>query len=110
MMADVVARGTAAGEGLPVGTFAKTGTAEYGTGPKLKTDAWLIGFRGDVAFAIVVVNGGFGGPTDGRSPPSSSTPSRPRPNDTGSASHCDKLISEPPAGEHSPDLSLEPYA
>ena len=65
MMAQVVAAGTAAHQGLPAGTYAKTGTAEYGTGKVLPTDAWLVGFRGRVAFAMVVANGGRGGPTDG---------------------------------------------
>ena len=65
MMAQVVASGTAAGQGLPAGTFAKTGTAQYGSGHPLPTDAWLIGFKGDIAFAMVVVDGGEGGPTDG---------------------------------------------
>jgi cell division protein FtsI/penicillin-binding protein 2 len=66
MMASVVARGTAAGQGLPAGTYAKTGTAEYGTGKTLKLDAWLVGFKGNIAFAALVVNaGGNGGPTCG---------------------------------------------
>jgi cell division protein FtsI/penicillin-binding protein 2 len=65
MMAQVVATGTAAHRGLPPGTYAKTGTAQYGHGHPLPTDAWLIGFRGDIAFAMVTVNGGEGGPTDG---------------------------------------------
>ena len=69
MMASVVASGTAAGQGLPAGTHAKTGTAEYGTGPasKLKIDGWLMGYRGNVAFAIVThdTGGGDGGPVDG---------------------------------------------
>ena len=66
MMAQVVASGTAAGQGLPAGTSGKTGTAEYGTTNPLKIDAWLIGFRGNVAFAVLVVNAdGDGGPTDG---------------------------------------------
>ncbi len=70
MMAQVVATGTAAGTGLPPGTYAKTGTAEYGHGNPLPTDAWLIGFNNsvvssDVAFAMVMVDGGEGGPTDG---------------------------------------------
>jgi cell division protein FtsI/penicillin-binding protein 2 len=66
MMASVVASGTAAGQGLPAGTFAKTGTAQYGTTSPLKIDAWLMGFRGDVAFACLVVNStGNGGPTCG---------------------------------------------
>ena len=65
MMVDVVATGTAAGTGLPAGTHAKTGTAEYGTGTPQPTDAWLIGYRGDVAFAMVEQGTGNGGPTDG---------------------------------------------
>jgi cell division protein FtsI/penicillin-binding protein 2 len=69
MMAAVVTSGTAAGQGLPTGTYAKTGTAEYGTGSisKLKIDGWLMGYRGNVAFAIVTHNtgGGNGGPVNG---------------------------------------------
>ncbi len=69
MMASVVASGTAAGQGLPPGTYAKTGTAEYGTGPasKLRIDGWLMGYRGNVAFAIVThdTGGGNGGPVNG---------------------------------------------
>ncbi len=59
MMASVVARGTAAGQGLPSGTYGKTGTAEYGTSK-------LMGFKGNIAFAALVVNSaGDGGPTCG---------------------------------------------
>jgi len=69
MMADVVTSGTAAGVGLPSGTFAKTGTAEYGTGPEAtqKIDGWLMGYNGDVAFAIVThdTGGQDGGPVNG---------------------------------------------
>jgi cell division protein FtsI/penicillin-binding protein 2 len=66
MMASVVSSGTAAGQGLPAGTYAKTGTAQYGTSKPLKTDAWLVGFKGDIAFAAIVVNSnGNGGPTCG---------------------------------------------
>ena len=66
MMASVVTDGTAAGTGLPSGTYAKTGTAQYGSGDPLPTDAWLIGYRGDVAFAMVVHDSkGNGGPVDG---------------------------------------------
>jgi cell division protein FtsI/penicillin-binding protein 2 len=66
MMASVVASGTAAGQGLPAGTYAKTGTAEYGTSSPLKIDAWLMGFKGNTAFACLVVNSnGNGGPTCG---------------------------------------------
>jgi hypothetical protein len=69
MMDGVVTSGTAAGTGLPPGTHAKTGTAEYGTGPeaKLKIDGWLMGYDGDIAFAIVThdTGGSDGGPTNG---------------------------------------------
>ena len=66
MMASVVARGTAAGQGLPPGTYGKTGTAEYGTTKPLKIDAWLMGFKDNIAFAALVVDsGGDGGPTCG---------------------------------------------
>ncbi|WP_214410335.1 penicillin-binding transpeptidase domain-containing protein [Sphaerisporangium fuscum] len=61
MMAAVVTKGTAKRAGLPKGTAGKTGTAQFGTGPKLDTHAWFIGFRGDVAFAVVVEAGGAGG-------------------------------------------------
>jgi cell division protein FtsI/penicillin-binding protein 2 len=43
------------------GTHGKTGTAEYGTGEKLNSHAWFMGFKGDVAFAVVVEGGGGGG-------------------------------------------------
>ncbi|MFG1947028.1 penicillin-binding transpeptidase domain-containing protein [Nonomuraea sp. NPDC048826] len=61
MMAAVVTKGTAKAAGLPPGTRGKTGTAEYGTGPELDSHAWFIGFRDDVAFAVVVEGGGGGG-------------------------------------------------
>ena len=67
MMATVVTSGTAAGTGLPAGTHAKTGTAQYGTGSNLKIDGWLMGYDGDIAFAIVTqdTGGQDGGPVDG---------------------------------------------
>jgi cell division protein FtsI/penicillin-binding protein 2 len=59
-MASVVQPGgTAAGAGVPAGTFGKTGTAEFGD--NTHTHAWFTGFRGDVAFAVVVEGGGVGG-------------------------------------------------
>ncbi|MGI5289729.1 penicillin-binding transpeptidase domain-containing protein [Nonomuraea polychroma] len=61
MMAAVVTKGTAKAAGLPAGTHGKTGTAEYGTGEKLESHAWFMGFKGDVAFAVVVEGGGGGG-------------------------------------------------
>jgi membrane peptidoglycan carboxypeptidase len=66
MMASVVTSGTASGRGLPAGTYAKTGTAQYGTTKPLELDAWLMGFKGDIAFAALVVDSaGNGGPTCG---------------------------------------------
>ena len=67
MMARVVASGTAAGTGLPAGTYAETGTAAVRLGAAAQpVDAWLMGYRGDVAFAVVVQNApGNGGPTAG---------------------------------------------
>jgi cell division protein FtsI/penicillin-binding protein 2 len=53
--------GTAAAAGLPAGTLGKTGTAEFGTANPPQTDAWFIGYRGDLAFAVLVVGGGVGG-------------------------------------------------
>jgi cell division protein FtsI/penicillin-binding protein 2 len=63
MMAAVVdsPNGTAAGARLPSGTFGKTGTAEFGTATPPKTHAWFIGYRGHLAFAVLVVGGGIGG-------------------------------------------------
>jgi cell division protein FtsI/penicillin-binding protein 2 len=66
MMLSVVESGTAAGTGLPPGTYAKTGTAEYGSGNPLPVDAWLMGFNGHIAFTMIVINSpGDGGPIDG---------------------------------------------
>ncbi|MDA8039179.1 MAG: penicillin-binding transpeptidase domain-containing protein [Actinomycetota bacterium] len=66
MMLSVVQSGTAAGTGLPAGTYAKTGTSQYGKGANLPTDAWLMGFNGDIAFAMVVANAPEeDGPEDG---------------------------------------------
>jgi cell division protein FtsI/penicillin-binding protein 2 len=45
--------------GAPVA--AKTGTAEYGDANPPRTHAWIIGFRGDLAFALVIEDGGSGG-------------------------------------------------
>lgn len=58
MMRLVVSEGTASSlRGLgPVG--AKTGTAEYGDGSR--THGWMIGYRGDLAFASVVGDGESG--------------------------------------------------
>ncbi|XVQ06338.1 penicillin-binding transpeptidase domain-containing protein [Spirillospora sp. CA-255316] len=59
MMRAVVTDGTAERADLPEGTAGKTGTAEVGGGGK--SHAWFIGFRGEVAFAVLVEGGGSGG-------------------------------------------------
>ena len=58
VMRMVVTQGTATSlRGLPGDVSAKTGTAEFGAGNPPRTHGWLIGFRGDVAFACLVVEG-----------------------------------------------------
>jgi cell division protein FtsI/penicillin-binding protein 2 len=58
IMRMVVTQGTASSlRDLPGGVAAKTGTAEYGTADPPRTHGWMIGFRGDVAFACLVVDG-----------------------------------------------------
>lgn len=63
MMAAVVNNGTGgAVRGVPGGqVFGKTGTAEFGNEQPPSTHAWFVGFQGDVAFAVLVEGGGFGG-------------------------------------------------
>ena len=52
--------GTAANvAGAPV--HGKTGSAEFDTRQPPQTHAWFLGFRGDMAFAVLVEGGGFGG-------------------------------------------------
>lgn len=62
LMRGVVTDGSAAAladvPGAPV--HAKTGTAEYGTDDPPRTHAWVIGFQGDLAFAVLVEDGGRG--------------------------------------------------
>ncbi|OKI13937.1 hypothetical protein A6A25_16895 [Saccharothrix sp. CB00851] len=56
MMGQVVTGGTArelAGYG---GVRGKTGTAQFGDGTR--SHGWFIGYRGDLAFSVLVVNGG----------------------------------------------------
>ncbi|HWH34975.1 MAG TPA: penicillin-binding transpeptidase domain-containing protein, partial [Acidimicrobiales bacterium] len=62
LMYRVVSEGTATAArlaGEPVG--GKTGTAEFGSATPPRTHAWFIGFRGDLAVAVVVEDAGFGG-------------------------------------------------
>jgi Penicillin binding protein transpeptidase domain/NTF2-like N-terminal transpeptidase domain len=65
MMRAVVTSGTAAGVGFPPGVFGKTGTAEYGTGLHPPSHGWFIGYRGDLAFAVLVEGGGTGADSAG---------------------------------------------
>lgn len=61
-MRGVVAGGTGTKAQLPGTPVAgKTGTAEFGTAVPLRTHAWFIAFRGDLAVAVIVEDGGFGG-------------------------------------------------
>ena len=57
MMRAVVTSGTAAGVGFQPGVYGKTGTAQYGTGNQ--SHGWFIGYRGDLAFAVLVEGGGY---------------------------------------------------
>ncbi len=65
MMRAVVTSGTAAQVGFPPGVYGKTGTAEYGSGPHPPSHAWFIGYRGDLAFAVLVEGGGTGASSAG---------------------------------------------
>lgn len=61
LMRKVVTDGTGATidlPGLPV--YAKTGTAEFDQGTGTGTNAWMIGYRGDIAFAVLVEKGASG--------------------------------------------------
>jgi cell division protein FtsI/penicillin-binding protein 2 len=62
LMRDVVTEGTATAlRTTPGGTvYGKTGTAEFGNADPPQTHAWFTGWQGDVAFACVVEDGGFG--------------------------------------------------
>jgi cell division protein FtsI/penicillin-binding protein 2 len=62
LTAEVVRTGTgtaAAVTGPPVA--GKTGTAEIGGEDPDRTHAWFIGYRGTLAFSVVVEGGGVGG-------------------------------------------------
>ncbi len=65
MMKAVVTIGTAASVGFPPGVYGKTGTAEYGSGPNPPAHGWFIGYRGDLAFAVLVEGGGTGADSAG---------------------------------------------
>jgi cell division protein FtsI/penicillin-binding protein 2 len=63
LMRLVVTEGTATVlQGVPGEPVSgKTGTAEFGTQVPPQTHAWFAGFSGDLAFAVLVEDGGFGG-------------------------------------------------
>jgi cell division protein FtsI/penicillin-binding protein 2 len=63
LMAEVVTSGTGTAlRGVPGGpVHGKTGTAEFGSATPPLTHAWFTGYQGDLAFAVVVEGGGFGG-------------------------------------------------
>jgi cell division protein FtsI/penicillin-binding protein 2 len=61
MMRLVVTQGTGTSVNLPgLPVYAKTGTAEFAKGNGTGTNAWMIGYRGDLAFAVLVANGSSG--------------------------------------------------
>ena len=62
MMRAVVTQGTGSGLVVTPGPplYAKTGTAEVQEGKRVATNAWMIGYRGDLAFAVLVENGRSG--------------------------------------------------
>ncbi len=62
LTAEVVRTGTGTAAAVPGPTVAgKTGTAEFGGATPQLTHAWFIGYRGALAFSIVVEGGGVGG-------------------------------------------------
>ena len=63
MLGAVVERGSGSVlAGLPgERVLAKTGTAEFGSQVPPQTHAWFAGYSGDLAFAVLVADGGFGG-------------------------------------------------
>ncbi|MFC7656875.1 penicillin-binding transpeptidase domain-containing protein [Pseudonocardia benzenivorans] len=65
MMRAVVTEGTATGLARSGAVFGKTGTAEYSANGANRAHGWFGGYRGDVAFAVLVVDGGSSGPAVG---------------------------------------------
>ncbi|MCX4662011.1 penicillin-binding transpeptidase domain-containing protein [Streptomyces uncialis] len=62
LMRAVVTEGSGeALRGLPGEPGAKTGTAEFGTDSPPRTHAWFIGYQGDLAFSVLIEDGGSGG-------------------------------------------------
>lgn len=72
MMRAVITDGTAKDAGFTGEVYGKTGSAEYGSlddledeDDELPTHAWMVGYKGDVAFAVLVEGGGGGGSVAG---------------------------------------------
>ncbi|MFB9745452.1 penicillin-binding transpeptidase domain-containing protein [Pseudonocardia sulfidoxydans] len=65
MMRAVVTSGTATALARSGEVFGKTGTAEYSVNGANRSHGWFVGYRGDVAFAVLVVDGGSSGPAVG---------------------------------------------
>ena len=62
LMREVVRTGTGTSAAVAGQDVAgKTGTAEFGNADPPATHAWFIGFRGSLAFAVLVEGGGVGG-------------------------------------------------
>ena len=63
MMRAVVTSGTATAAAGQGEVFGKTGTAEFaGPGGENRAHGWFVGYRGDLAFAVLIVDGGSSGP------------------------------------------------
>ena len=61
-MRSVVTNGTGSAAARAGGDIAgKTGSAEFGDDDPPETHAWFIGYRDDLAFAVLVEGGGAGG-------------------------------------------------
>jgi cell division protein FtsI/penicillin-binding protein 2 len=60
MMRAVVLEGSATPLARLGEVFGKTGTAEFTNDGR--SHGWFVGYRGDVAFAVLVVDGGSSGP------------------------------------------------
>jgi Penicillin binding protein transpeptidase domain len=59
-MRAVVTEGTAKDVRFAGNVYGKTGTAEYADGNPPPTHGWFVGYRGNIAFAVIVEDGGFG--------------------------------------------------
>ncbi|MEV8377730.1 penicillin-binding transpeptidase domain-containing protein [Kribbella sp. NPDC056861] len=65
MMRTTVTGGTAHALAAQGAVAAKTGTAEVVANGKVITNGWMVGYRGDVAFAVIVEGGVSGGKAAG---------------------------------------------